>query len=252
MQSIAPLFKERYVICQEADALEIEISHRYGFEPIEIPSNLGIQEGLAQCAAIANTEFVLVMENDCVLLEPAFAYATLKACETAFLNDDVDYIKLGHKIDALNSRYRKYWSADAPPRKKFWGYVRPIEAKSCCANIVYQDNFPFHGTHNVQRLSDNLYVTSSKFVNWTNRAFIIRKSFFLEKILKFARENPAKGKVNGKPDLEKEMNCFWNRSWWRRQNFKVGLTLPGLFGHERLDRNKDDEKFVAKNELGSK
>ena len=245
LQSIAPLqglFQNRLVLCQESDQDEIRISKENGFLPVAINTNLGIQEGLAKCAEIAPTPYVLILENDCNLKYLEGAKDTILESVRGLRDGTVDVVKFG-TIDTGNiGRYKKYWGSSYQPRPTWRSRLRPFEARACLGGGIYMPDFPDTGSPTIKRLSPHLYVTSSRFMGWTNRAFMIEREFFLETIIGFARSKPAPGKVNGLPDLEKEMNCFQNRSWWRRQKFRVGVTRPGLFAHHRLDRNTDDEK----------
>ena len=246
LKSISPiqnLFKNRFVLCQESDPDEIRLSEHFGLQPYEVPKNLGIQEGLAKCADIAPTRYVLILENDCNLKYPDCARDTIFESVRALRNNLVDVVKLGTIQTGNSQRYVRFWGSSYKPRRTWKAVLRPLEARACLGGSIYMSDFPDQGSDDVKRISPHLFVTESRFMGWTNRAFLIERNFFLNTIITFARKNPAPGKVNGLPDLEKEINCFQNRSWWRRQPFRIGLTRPGLFDHHRLDRNIDDEKY---------
>lgn len=240
LDSIAPirdLFRNRFVICQDSDPAEIRIAEEFGFSPIALAKNLGIQEGLAHCATVAPTRFVLILENDCALQNIERCRDTLQESLQALKDDQVDVVKLGTTETGNLRKYHRYWRSSAYPRKTWKAIVRPHEARACLGGSVYLSDFPSTGTAYVKPLGNYLYVTDSSHMGWTNRAFMIKREFFLGTIIDFARRHPASGSVNGLPDLEKEINNFWNRSWWRQQKFRVGITRPGLFSHHRLDRH---------------
>lgn len=237
------LFKNCYVVCQDNHPVEVELAIRYGFIPVGLDKNIGIQEGLAHCAQIATTPYVLIMENDCKLEHRSCFRPTIHEGVNLLKQRRLDIVKLGTIETGNRGKYTRYWTQDFPPRRRLRAYLRPDEARSYCGNAIYLDAFPASGTNYVTRLSDHIYVTQSAYTGWTNRAFMIEREFFLHTIINFARQNPARHNVNGLPDLEKELNSPQNRNWWRTQSFRIGIARPGLFGHHRLDRNRDDEKY---------
>jgi hypothetical protein len=70
----------------------------------------------------------------------------------------------------------------------------------------------------------------------------VEKSWFLEVVIPFANSRSHTRKVNGLPDLEVPINSRDGRSWWRSNQFTIGLVKKDLFGHNRYDRPVDDEK----------
>lgn len=245
LTSLAPIlhiFSNHYVVCQEGDPDEVQIARQFGFTPITTGHNLGIQEGLARCAEVSATETVLVMEGDCILSSPENAPAVVLRCLNALSEQHVDIFQLHERATQPTPSYWRFWKRGLPLRPTMLGRLRPSAAMAKTSEAVCLSNFPHDGIPNITPLGAGMFVASSNCVNWCNRSFLTTKDFFLDKVVRFARENPTSRKVNGLPDLEHPINCRANREWWRGEMFKVGILFPGLFGHHRTERPEGDEK----------
>jgi len=246
LQSLEPLhelFQERIVICQEGDQCEIDLAERYGYRPVAIPCNVGIQEGLALAVENAATELVLVLENDCNYIGGQSGKARLQTCLAMFEAHHMDVARLGELPPTPRKKYVKCWGRRLPPRRTLFGMLRWNEADSCKAEAISLAGFKSKDVPELEGVADHLFLTSSRHIGWKNRAFLVRKDFFLGQLLPFARSNPTSRLVNGLPDLEHAINSPKNRNWWRTSDFKIGITKPGLFSHKRYDRPDLDEKW---------
>lgn len=238
------LFTERFVLCQEGDPEEMEIARTFGFTPVATDRNLGIQEGLARCAELPSTEIVMVMECDCKLEDSANAPAIIARCISLLEKENLQAIQLQTRPEQPTSRYWRYWKPGFPLRPTLVGRLRREAGIARLNEAVCLPDFPTDGLEDITPLGEGIFVARSNTVNWCNRSFLTTKTFFLGSLLRFAREHPTTRKVNGLPDLEHPINCPQNRAWWRGEKFRVGILYPGLFGHHRLERPKDDEKKV--------
>jgi hypothetical protein len=243
LEPIRELFHERIVICQESDPREIDMATQYGYRPIAIPYNAGIQEGLALAVEKSTTQLVLVLENDCNYIGGESGKTQLETCLSLFDKHNIDVIRLSELPDKPRKRYAKYWGNKFPPRRTVLGMLRWKEADSCKGEAISFDEVESNAMPEIRGLGNQVFLTNSKYVAWTNRAFMINKDFFLNRVLSFARSNPTSRLVNGLPDLEHAMNSPTNRNWWRNGGFRIGLVRPGLFGHKRYDRPDLDEKW---------
>ncbi|MCX8996542.1 hypothetical protein NOF55_05440 [Rhizobiaceae bacterium BDR2-2] len=241
---IYPLFSEHYVLCQEGDPEEIEIARQFGYTPVTTDRNLGIQEGLARCAELPEAETVMVMECDCMLRDPQNAAALVARCITLLDEQDLQAIQLQVRPEQPTTRYWHYWKPGFPLRPTLAGRLRRESANARTNEAVCLPDFPHQGIDDIEPLGDGIFVARSNTLNWCNRSFLTTKGFFLDTLIRFAREHPTSRKVNGLPDLEHPINCPQNRHWWRGQKFRIGIVYPGLFGHHRLERPQDDEKKV--------
>lgn len=233
------------MICQESDSREIELAVRCGYRPIAIPHNTGIQEGLALAVEKSASELVLVLENDCSYVGGDAGIVHLETCLALFKTNRFDVIKLGELPTIPREKYIKYWGSKFPPKRTLLGMVRRQEADLYKAEALAFAGFKTSALPEIEAVADHLFLTSSRYAVWTNRAVLVSKEFFLGKLLPFARSNPTSRLINGFPDLEHAINSPRNRGWWRSQNFRIGLVKPGLFGHLRYDRPLVDEKRRA-------
>lgn len=248
LQSLEPLrelFRERIVICQESDPREMDLAMQYGYRPIAVPYNAGIQEGLALAVEKSTSELVLVLENDCNYIGGEPGKTQLETCLSLFKAHHIDVIKLGELPAHPRKKYMKYWGSKFPPKRTPLGMLRWNEANLYKGEVLAYAEFEPSAVPEIERLTDHLFLTSSRHAVWTNRAFLVSKDFFLGRLLQFARSHPTSRLVNGLPDLEHAINSPKNRNWWRNANFRIGLVKPGLFGHRRYDRPALDEKRGA-------
>ena len=75
-------------------------------------------------------------------------------------------------------------------------------------------------------MPEGWFRLSAKNITWSNQSIMVRRDFFLDKILGYAEANPSRRTVNGFPDIEKELNS----AYWRNSGWHVGADL-GLFTH---------------------
>lgn len=245
LQPLCGLFADRIVICQESDPREINLATQYGYRPVALPHNAGIQEGLALAVKNSALELVLVLENDCNYLGGESGIAQLETCLSLFKEHKIDVIKLGELPAHPRQKYVKYWGNSFPPKRTLLGMLRRNEANSYKGEVIAFAEFQPDAVPEIEKLADHLFLISSKHAVWTNRAFLVSKDFFLRRLLPFARSHPTSRLVNGLPDLEHAINSPKNRNWWRNENFRIGLAKPGLFGHVRYDRPALDEKWAT-------
>lgn len=243
LEPIRELFHEHIVICQENDPNEIDLATQYGYRPIAIPYNAGIQEGLALAVEKSASEFVLVLENDCNYIGGDSGKTVLETCISLLKDHKIDLVRLGEFPAIPRKRYFQYWGKTFPPRRTLLGMLRWKEADSCKGEVITFDEVELNTVPEIRKLENHVFLTHSKYIAWTNRAFLVSREFFLNQILPFARSNPTLRLVNGFPDLEHAMNSPGNRNWWRNGDFRIGLVRPGLFSHSRYDRPVLDEKW---------
>ncbi|TCT31766.1 hypothetical protein [Martelella mediterranea] len=244
LSRVKDIFSHRYVICQEGDPEEIRIAQAFGFKPVPTDKNLGIQEGLARCADAAETELVLIVEGDNMLVSRDDARYLLNGAIHAMTKPehDIKAFQLHQRDPKLSDRFLRYWHPKTPLKPTLMGRLRPGPARARVHEALTLNDVAINGNEFIDKLERGIYLTHSDCVNWCNRPFLTTRTFFLGELLPFARANPGKKRVNGMPDLEHPICCPANRHWWRGSRFRIGLLYPGIFEHNRLERNADDEK----------
>lgn len=247
-ENIFSLFDERQIFFQEMTRLDKEIAQKYGFEAEGNSRNIGIFGGIKALLEGMHSDYVLFLENDCVLIEKYEAVASQ-------LQAAIQDIERG-KAHVYRLRHRRQPGEDFPAIKKYLRYHRPtqdawIEQNKVSAMLsgiraffrpekferlksvaAYVEPFPDKLYPDVfTRTPQNNLIVSSRHINWTNQAVLFGRKWMIDDILSWVEAHPSKRTVNNFSDIEKELNS----DWWRQQNYRIGLS-PGLFTHRRLDR----------------
>ena len=247
---ILPLFEQHLVVCQESDPEEMDIARRAKFDVIKTHENIGIQNGLKLAVEAASHELVLVLvlENDAEYLGGRQGAAVLEETFLQMQKYQIDHIQLGRLDRSVPRRYVRFWGTQFPPKRQITGYVRYKMANSLkrgalsLPQIAAAKSFPGY-----LKITNSLWQTTPQYVKWNNRSFLTRKNFFLGNLVPFAESHPTSRLINGHADLEHPINCYRNRYWWRSQSFSIGVSVPGLFGHQRHDRTLEDDKSLQQN-----
>lgn len=235
------LFDEALVFLPEIQPQGISLAEQYGLAYTGTPNNLGILGGFKAMAEALATDHVLLLENDCPLIEPhAEAARQLDLASAALAAGDVDVFRMRHrehpgqKFDTLAKHHRYFPSDAASPGAKTMArlrrLLRPGKARRMIGGAPYAMAQPeLRFPDDVRRASDGALRVSSAVLNWTNQSVFLDRAFFLDTLIAYAEAHPSPRTVNGFPDIEKELNS----SWWRRSGFTIGLDR-GLFTHERI------------------
>lgn len=240
---IASDFGDKLVICQEGSEDELSLARRYGYRAIPTVQNLGILGGLKKAVLEAEHNAVLLLENDANFIGSENDRTLLSDIAGHLIDDTIQYCCLMERLNGPTSRYLKYWSHQWPPKKRFLSYLRPHIARSLKAESLNFRPDSVTSSDFATLLGENLWKTDSRYFRWSNRAKFLQKSFFLDKLVLFAEENPTDRTVNGLMDLEHQINAPKQRNWYTKQKFPLAIHTQGLFGHERYDRPDGDEKW---------
>lgn len=244
----AERFQDAVIFFQEISNEDRAVAARYGFRAEGNHQNQGILQGIKSAAQAVQSDVVLFLECDCLLIEEEpVAQRILSESAADLMAERIDVMRLRHLHNpgddyGTTKKYFRYWSqgSDVPSwktalRRTFRPYkARRLIGEACRACPNPEEIFP----RQIRRLADGHLCVDSSALSWTNQSIMFRKPWFLETIIPFAEKHLRSRGVNGFPDLEKEMNC----GWWRRQHFNVGWADPGLFTHHRVDRPEEDEK----------
>lgn len=246
LKPIKQLFAELIVVCQEADSREEQVAKKHGFEPILLKENIGIQHGLKRAVQSCSHEHVLLLENDCFLTGGlSNSIKTLISMNRLLGTEKIDFGSLQVLPNYPSKKFFSYWKIqNSNLQPTLIGRLRQQNANAILSDAIGLSppvNFPLTA---VRSFDDSLFLTNSRYRKWSNRAVYVSKSFFLEKIIAFAEQNPTSRHCNGLPELEHRINSRAKRHWWRSQKFKIAVAHPGLFDHQRFDRSADDDKRI--------
>lgn len=232
-----PLFDRVLLLFQDPGGDDQQIAEEFNLPCIATP-NVGIENGIRLLAENLDTDYILLLENDCPLIEPREeVIKQLTLARKRLTLSQVDVYRLRHRWqpgEKFNTvdKYKQYHllPGEAPSLpKKLRRMLRPDKYRRLIGTAPYVHENPSHPDYapylKIQPEGD--IIVSSKVLNWTNQSVLLKRKFLLQ-LLDYAKAHPSSRDVNGFPDLEKPLNC----RWWRQQDFKIAINL-GLFTHKR-------------------
>lgn len=206
---------------------------QYGFASKGSVQNLGIQGGMEALARCLSGPYVLMLQNDCPLVESADAVES-------YLRDSIALLDAG-KADVVRCRSRRepgQGFADAKKYMRFYGpgwipflrrLCRPFRARRAIGRAPYAvPDADLRHPRYITREGDFLIVDSSV-MNFTDQPFLISLRLLLE-LFDWANSHPKKRLLNGHQVLEINLNV----RWWRKRHFRIAVG-EGLFTHARAD-----------------
>lgn len=248
------LFDDALIFFQEIEDEDRALAAEFGLRAEGTDTNLGIMGGMKRIAELLQTDYVLHLENDFPTIADNTTVrqqlaAALENMESGAVKYTLmDESKRQEATQYQGSLYERYLRFHPSPTAKkgdtLWKKVQrimlPFKADRATWAAVYigeADRFP----HLMQPIQHEHWALSVRALAWSNQAPLYPRQWFLQEIIPYAEAHPSSRLVNGKPDLERELN----RRWWRTQAWRAGISNKGLFAHRRLDRPHNDEKRKA-------
>lgn len=230
------------VLFQEISQQDKDIAKKFEINYIETKKNIGIYGGMKLLAESVGTNYVLMLENDCTLIEPEEQVSyQLALAKGRLQNNLVNVYRLRHrnnpgdKFDIVR-KYKKY-HLDKNEQFNLYKYIlrtiRPNKYKKLIGTAVYVHENPQGYLYDqyIKRQAQGDFIIDSEVLPWTNQSVLCNRKWFLNEILEYVKKYPSSRTAYGFQDVEKSLNC----NWWRNQHYKIGLG-KGLFSHQRLDR----------------
>lgn len=238
-QNLLSLFNQTHIFFAEQTDEDHELAQRFGVPSSGADENLGILGGFEALASRFDTDYILLVENDCPLIENYVeAKAQIEASLRLLERGEVQVVRMrslskpGECFNAVNKYHRMHGNNRAAFMRRL---LRPKKARSLVGIAPYVDEDPCgkfpHLVFNTGERSDNgpIYRVRTKYLNWTNQSIMIKREFFLERIIGYAKTHRTKRRVNGFRNLEIELNS----RYWRDNKWYVGMPR-GLFTHQRV------------------
>jgi hypothetical protein len=252
------LFGARRVHFNEIAPEDRAIADRYGFAATGTPGNVGIFGAVDAVARATDTTHLLMVENDCPLVTDRHGLVAMLTTTLADMADEgVDVFVMRSRRQPGDpfwraERYMRYFAvhdrlAVAPPPP---GRIAPPLPTDTAARLrrVYEDRrrprlrgSAIYAEEDptvrhpavVRRSAHGNWITSSRYLHWTNCCYLVRTDFLRDVVLDRVRHHPAPTTLNGHQDIEAALK---HGRWWSRQSFTMGQCEPGPFTHVRLDR----------------
>lgn len=246
------LFDDAVICFQEIDEEDRTLAEECGIRCVGTQKNTGIQGGFRFAWESLDTDYIIIMENDCPMcVDLEEARKQLQESLELLTTGTLDLMRLRSRFrpgeqSRTSSMYSRFWSIkekdprwiDAEPldespawKKNLRRLFRPSKATKWIGRSIYVERYPEqkHPEY-IQRAKNDIFIVDSAVLPWTNQTTLISRDF-LGQLLDYADTHPSSRTVNGFQDFEKPLNC----AYWKNAHFKIGAHL-GIFTHQRLDR----------------
>lgn len=245
------LFKDVVLCFQEVSDPDRVLAEQLGIRYVGKDQNDGIMGGFRFAYENLKTEYVIILENDCLLREN-------REDSHRCLSECLDLLRRGQAdLARVRSRYHpgppvghagpyskfyeieeqaKGWaeseplSTSSPLVKRLRRWVRPFKARKWIGRSVYIEERPeLKHPQYIGKIGDT-FVVDSAVLPWTNQPTLISQTL-LGELLDYADAHPSSRTVNGFQDFEKNLNC----AYWKNKHYRIAVP-HGIFSHQRLDR----------------
>lgn len=204
------------ILFQEVSEQDKKTAGKYGIRYIGLDENIGIGKGMKLLAENASSENILFLEHDWELIEDQATTLSQLKSGIQLLDQGFDVIRyrnrktpgyplisIRHKGNELDY-YDDWHECISPHLLESLHWLDPAK------------EFP----DKIQKQGD-YFVTTSRWANWTNNPYLVRKEFLLGTIIPFSGETAS---------LERNI-----AAWWVKQDFKIAQG-EGLFKHNDLTK----------------
>lgn len=208
---------EKLVFFNEISHQDRDIAQRYGFKILGSKKNLGIAKGFLSLIQAASSDCILLLEDDWLLIEDIDG--------VQIQLDEIKQLLLAEKVHCVRLRHRK-----KPGKPLYSQWLKGQEHKGFThlLNCIHWHKFPekiFPQYITKMDTNSPLYLTSSKYGNYTNNPCIYALEWYKRTVV------PIMEEIMNNSNLEDVLT-----DWWSKQYFKV-VQGRGLFMHGRPVHN---------------
>lgn len=217
------------ILFQEVSTEDKKLAKKFGIKYIGLQENIGIGKGISKLVENAKHETVLFLEHDWELIEN-------QKTVSSQLQEGLNMLENGYDIMRYRSRSNPGYPVHSMRYKgkelEYYDTWHKVHAPQLLESMYWLDpaaSFP----DKIQK-SGNFFVTTSRWANWTNNPFLLKKSFFKKNIQKIAEKSEH---------FERDI-----AEWWVQQNFRIAQG-EGLFMHNDIDKHSKptiSEKIIRK------
>lgn len=199
------------ILFQEVNEQDKIIANHFSIPYIGLNENIGIGKAFIKLTENAKSDYILILEHDWNLIEnKKVTYNTLYNSYKA-IKEGLDVVRLRHrKSPGLPHFSFKY-------KDKELDYYDP-EIECTSPHLLDSIHWcePDQKFPKLINKKGDIFLTTSRYGNWTNNPCLYKKKFYLDIVKPFVGEG-----------IELEGNIS---KWWAKQDFKVGHN-EGLFKH---------------------
>jgi hypothetical protein len=233
-EDLFSLFDQALIFLPEMTADGAALANAFELPYEGSKANLGILGGFKALASQLTSDVLLLLENDCPLIEPRVEVTRqLAIARRAVADDEVAVFRMRHagkpgqKFPAVPKYLRYHGPGGLAALRRT---LRPEKARRLAGSAVYVETEPEAKFPDlIRRKAEGWLSVSAECLPWTNQSVVVRRDFYLGTIVAEAEAHPSGRRVQGFPDVEKE----WNAPRWRRSGWRIGVDR-GLFTHERV------------------
>ena len=204
------------ILFQECSSGDKKIAEKFGIKHIDLSENIGIGKGISKLIENAKYETVLFLEHDWELIEN-------QKTVSSQLQEGLNMLKHGYDIVRYRSRSNPGYPVHSMRHKgkelEYYDTWHKVNAPQLLESMYWLD--PAESFPDKIQKSGEFFVTTSRWANWTNNPFMLRKEFFLKNIYDIAVSSEH---------FERDI-----AEWWVQQPFKIAQG-EGLFKHHDLEK----------------
>ncbi len=212
------------ILFQEVSKNDLEIAKKFGLKTIALQENIGIGKGISKLIENAKYENILFLEHDWELIENQKTLTERLRSGLELLENGFEIVRyrsrknpgypvhsLRHKGNELNY-YDDWHKVTSPHLLESLYWLDPAES--------FQDKIQKNGEY---------FITTSRWANWTNNPFLLKKEFYFKNIYDIAMKSEH---------FERDI-----AEWWVKQDFKIAQG-EGLFMHNDLKKHQKKTVFL--------
>ena len=199
------------ILFQEFSEEDSQIANHFGIPYLQESHNIGIGNAFEKLCNNAKSDNVMLLEHDWHLVEPEYTVLDRLQSGLNLLSSGVDVVRYRHRAEPGYPHFSFRHKGNELNYYDEWSECTCPHLIDSLHWLDPDKEFP----DKVQKQGE-YFITTSRYANWTNNPFLVKKHFYLKNILPF----------NGK-GIALEQNIA---KWWARKNFKVAHG-EGLFKH---------------------
>ena len=241
------LFEEKIIFFQEIDQQAKKLAHEYGMKACGQKDNKGIYGGFRKLAENMNSQYILLLESDQPIMETQnIARTQIENGKKLLEENKTDAIAYSHLkqpgMKTVGDKFTMFFPT--PKQSKINNIIVAIRKIIMPLRAQKQIGFaPYHMAHPEKTFKQftkdkdtGFLIISSKYRRWSNQPFMVKKTFFINKLLNAVEMSKRKKYRNGFKTIEGELNrnaIIYTKGYWIKHNFKIAIS-PGLFTHKRI------------------
>lgn len=205
------------ILFQEVTNEDKKIAKKYGLKYIGLNENIGIGKGIITLAENAKYDTFLFLEHDWELVENQKHVFSQLETGLQMLNEGFHVIRYRSRNNPGKPLYSLKHKGKELDYFDDWHQVTSPHLLESLHWLDPAKEFP----DKIQKEND-FFITTSRWANWTNNPFLIKKEFYLSTLAPFAGENVQ---------FERKIAPSWVK-----QDFKIAQG-EGLFMHNDLGKH---------------